>query len=164
MDKHKDEAFSYSSLKGLVEKNAAVAGETAETTGAPPVVAAAMTPRKKPNRAGERNGAGEIPLLKTRIEFLEAMIANLESENANLRRHLEAERKELRKLTTALLEINQGAMGKSHALERKLLPASLVNGSRPLTSRAVILIIGVLAFIIVQVVLLIYADGYFFAS
>jgi len=114
-------------------------------------------------KVAARDEAGQNPALMNRIELLQATIAALESENASLRRHLDAERKELRDLTSAMLEITQGSYRSLHAPEGKLESASQPADARPLTSRSIILIIAVLTFIVVQVALLVYADGYFFA-
>lgn len=211
MNKHKDETFAYSSLKGLVEKRAKHAVEAPGELTDPPAavssaarkksnrakirdedghipdltgvdeqsaktqaeqpammptaqaVAASVTPRKKSNKAAVRDEAGQIPALMNQIELLQDTIAALESENASLRRHLDAERKELRDLTSAMLEITQGSFRSLHAPGGKLESASEPTDTRPLTSRSIILIIAILTFIIVQVALLVYADGYFFA-
>lgn len=159
----RDDAGDTPSLKGLVEHGINIEGEEPATMTAAPAVVAPVTPRKKSNKVAARDEAGQIPSLMSRIEFLQATIANLEAENASLRGHLDAERKELRNLASAMLDLHPGSYGSLHATEGKLESAAPSANARPLTSRSIILIIAVLTFLIVQVALLVYADGYFFA-
>ncbi|MFM8444260.1 MAG: hypothetical protein ACKN9W_13110 [Methylococcus sp.] len=163
MNKLNVEAFTYNTLKSLVEDSANHAGEAPSALSAPSVVTSSVTSRKKSNRSAKREESGQMVLLKNRIELMQSTIINLESENASLRRDLEVERKELRTLTSTLLSLNQDFSTAPHPLERKLETTPSVELTRPLTSRSVILIVAALAFLIMQLVLLIYADGYLFA-
>ena len=163
MNKSNGNTTGDSRLRGLAENNEINEKETPVTMAGLPVAAASRSQRKKLNRLAKRDEAEQILLLKSRIELLQNTIASLETENAGLRRDLDAERMELRTFTTALLEINQGIHGTRNALEQNLESASTEKDARFLSSNSIIFLIAMLAFIIVQIVLLIYADGYLFA-
>lgn len=163
MNKSNGKATAESKLKVLAENIEISEGEAPVTVAGPPMATASRSQRKKLDRFAKRDETEQILLLKSRIELLQNTIASLETENASLRRDLDLERLELRSFTAALLEINQGIRSTPPALVRELESASAEKGARPLTSGSIIFVMVMLAFIIVQLVLLIYADGYLFA-